>query len=211
MKAWWTRLATRVDALSPRERFMLFVVLVSLLGAATHLAFIAPLVSLQMQRLAQMDMRSAETEEQLIRVQTETLARRQALAAELGNQGAMLQSEIDGIEREIAQLSQSASESVALPAMLRRVLRRSDKVALVRVSPAADAAAAPGSAQGAAMAAAQGGGLDITLAGGYLDLMEYLATLEASLPLARWSALRVSAETVPPQAAVRIVTPRTAP
>jgi hypothetical protein len=61
------------------------------------------------------------------------------------------------------------------------------------------------------MSTGPGGGLDITLAGGYLDLMEYLATLEAALPLARWSALRVSAETAPAQAAVRIVTPRSAP
>ena len=143
MKAWWTRLATRVNALSLRERFLLFVVLVSLLGAATHLLFIAPLVSLQKQRLAQMDMRSAETEEQLTRAQMDTLARRRVLAAELGNQGAMVQADIDGLEREIAELSQSASEAVALPAMLRRVLRRSDKVALVRVAPAAEAAAAP--------------------------------------------------------------------
>ena len=207
MSAWWTRLAARVNALSLRERFMLFVVLVSLLGAATNLLFIAPRVSLQKARVAQIDKGSAAAEEQLGRLQLDILARRRVLAGELAAQAAALQTEIDGVDREMAALSLAASESVALPAMLKRVLRRSDKVALVRVSPAADAAAAPGTA----MASGQGSGLDITLAGGYLDLMEYLATLEAALPLARWSALRVSAETAPAQAAVRIVTPRTAP
>lgn len=207
MIAWWTRLAARVNAFSLRERFLLFVVLVSLLGAATNLFFIAPLVSLQKARVAQIDRGSAASEEQLGRLQLDILARRQVVGAELAAKVASVQAEIDGIDREIAQLAQAGSEAVALPAMLKRVLRRSDKVALLRVSPAADAAAVPGTA----MASPQGSGLDITLAGGYLDLMEYLASLEAALPLARWSALRVSAETAPPQAAVRIVTPRTAP
>ena len=207
MSAWWARLAARVNALSLRERFLLFVVLVSLLGAATNLFFIAPLVSLQKARVAQIDRGSAASEEQLGRLQLDILARRQAVGAELAAKATSVQAEIDAVDREIAQLSQAGSEAAALPAMLKRVLRRSDKVALLRVSPAADAAAAPGTA----MASPQASGLDITLAGGYLDLMEYLASLEAALPLARWSALRVSAETAPPQAAVRIVTPRTAP
>ena len=207
MSAWWTRLAARVNALSVRERFMLFIVLVSLLGAATQLFFIGPLISLQKARVAQIDLGSAATEAQLGRLRLDILARRRVLAGELSTQMAAVQKEIEGVDREIADLSHAASEAVALPAMLKRVLRRSEKVALVRVTPAADAAAAPGNA----MAAGQGSGLDITLAGGYLDLMEYLASLEAALPLARWSALRVSAETAPPQAAVRIVTPRTAP
>lgn len=207
MSAWWTRLSARVNALSLRERSMLFVVLVSLLGAATNLFFIAPLVSLQKARVAQIDQGSAAAEEQLGRLQQDIVARRRVLATELDIRMAAAQAEIDVVDREVAGLSLAASEAVALPAMLKRVLRRSDKVALVRVSPAGDAAAAPGNA----MALAQGGGLDITLAGSYLDLMEYLASLEAALPLARWSSLRVSAETAPAQAAVRIVTPRTAP
>lgn len=207
MSAWWTRLSARVNALGLRERFLLFVVLVSLLGAATHLFFIAPLVSVQKARLAQIDSGSAASEEQLGRLQLDILARRRVLAGELNAKTSAVQSEIDGVDREIAELSLAASEAVAVPAMLRRVLRRSDKVALLRVSPAADAAAAPGNAG----AGGQASGLDIKLAGGYLDLMEYLASLEAALPLARWSALRVSAETTPAQAAVRIVTPRAAP
>lgn len=207
MKAEWTKLAARVNALSMRERFLLFVVLVSLLGAFTYLLFILPLVSLQKARVAQIDSGSAAAEAQLGRMQMDILARRKAHAGELNTRIANLQAEIEAVEREVSDLTAAASEAVALPAMLKRVLRRSDKVALVRVSPAVDAAAAPVNS----MAAGQGNGLDITLAGSYLDLMEYLASLEAALPLARWSSLRVSAETAPAQAAVRIVTPRTAP
>lgn len=204
MKAWWTRVAGRVNAMSLRERFLLFLCGVAILGAVTYLLFIAPLARLQEQRAKQFEMRSAGVEQQLGRIQVEILQRRRSRAAEIGSDIAGLQVEIDAVEREIAELSQSASAAVAVPAMLRRVLRRTDKVALLRVS-SADAAAPAAGALGS------GSGLDITLAGGYLDLMEYLATLEGALPLARWSALRFSGETVPPQVAVRVATPRAGP
>jgi MSHA biogenesis protein MshJ len=206
MKAWWTRLAGRVNAMSLRERFLLFVCGVAILGAVTYLLFIAPLERLQEQRAKQFEMRSAGVEQQLGRIQVEILQRRRSRATEIGSDIARLQVEIDALEREIAELSQSASAAVAVPAMLRRVLRRTDKVALLRVSSADAAGVAP-----AAGALGSGSGLDITLAGGYLDLMEYLATLERALPLARWSALRFSAETVPAQVAVRVATPRAGP
>lgn len=206
MKAWWMRIATRVNAMTLRERFLIFLCAVALLGAITYLAFIAPLARLQEQRAKQFEMRSADMEEQMGRMQVGILERRRARAAEIDGDMAKLQGEIDGLEREIAQLHESASQAAAQPAMLRRVLRRTDKVALLRVSSAgADAAAAAGAAL------APGSGLDITLAGGYLDLMDYLATLEAALPLARWSALRFTAETNPPQAAVRVANPRVGP
>lgn len=208
MKAWWARLAGRVNAMTLRERFLLFVCGVAILGAVTYLMFIAPLAHLQEQRAKQFEMRSAGVDRQLGRIQVEILQRRRAHAAEIGSEVARLQREIDAVDREVAQLSESASAAVAVPAMLRRVLRRSDKVALLRVTSAgaetAGAAPAPG-------APGSGSGLDITLAGGYLDLMEYLATLEGALPLARWSALRFSAETAPPQVSVRVATPHAGP
>lgn len=205
MKAWWARVAGRVNAMTLRERFLLFFGCVAILGAITYVLFIAPLARLQQQRAKQFEMRSAGVEQQLGRIQLEILERRRSRAAEISGDMAKLQGEIDAVEREIAALSESASAAVAVPAMLRRVLRRTDKVALLRVTSAgADATgAAPAGA-----AITPGSGLDITLAGGYLDLMEYLATLEGALPLARWSALRFSAETVPAQVAVRVATPR---
>lgn len=204
MKAGWNRVAARVDAMSKRERFLIFICIVGVLGAGANLLYIAPLIKLQKQRTAQIDTSSADAEAQLERMQIGILARRRTRADELARESAKVQGELDIVEREIARMAQSTREAVALPAMLRRVLRRSDKVTLVRVAPAADTAA-PGTA------ATQGSGLDITLAGGYLDLMEYLATLEAALPLARWSTLRFSAENAPAQVAVRVITPRAAP
>ncbi len=208
MKAWWTRIAARVNAMTLRERFLIFVGAVALLGAVTYLLFIAPLARLQQQSAAQFEMRSAGVELQLGRMKVDILERRRARAADIEADITRVQGELDAVEREIAESQESARAGAALPAMLRRVLRRTDKVTLLRVTSAgADAAAA--APAGAALAS--GSGLDITLAGSYLDLMEYLGTLEAALPLARWSALRFSAETTPPQAALRVAAPRVAP
>lgn len=208
MRARWTRLEKRVNAMSLRERFLLFTAIVMVLGGMTHLFFIGPLMRLQAQRAAQIEQRSANVERQMGRMQFDILERRRARAAELTSRVAAVDEQLAGVEREISALSESARAAVAVPAMLRRVLRRTDKVSLLRVAAVADTAAA---APPAGAPPASPGGLDITLGGGYLDLMEYLSALEAALPLARWSALRISAETDPPQATVRVVAPRVEP
>ena len=208
MKEQFARLTARVDAMTLRERFLIFICVLAVLGALTYLLFVMPLMQLQKQRTAQLDQGSAEMEGRLDQMQIGMLEGRRSRAAQLGTDIARVQGELEVIDREIAGLTDRTRDAAALPAMLKRVLRRTDKVALVRVmSASADAGttAPPGTA------GMSGNGLDITLAGGYLDLMEYLATLEAALPQARWSALRLTAETVPAQVAVRIVAPQVKP
>lgn len=197
------RLWDRVNALSQRERFLLFAALMGVLGALTDALFIRPLTRLQAQRAEQIEKQSAAMDAQRNRLERELAEHRRARVAELQAETARVQAEVDAVEREIAELSAGAGSGEALRAVLTRVLGRTDKVALLRVA-TAQAAAAP--ASGAAASGAVG--LDITLGGGYLDLMEHLGAVEAALPLARWSALRFTAETSPPQVTVRMITPR---
>ena len=202
MKAQLKRAMARVDAMTLRERVLIFVCVLAVLGGLAYVLFVLPLMSLQKQRAAQLDQRSAEMDAQRDRMQGGILEGRRAHATQLGADIARMQGDLDAVEREIAAFSESGAHGTALPEMLKRVVRRTDKVALVRVtsgSGEAGTAAPPG------VAGSAGSGLDITLAGRYLDLMEYLATLEASLPQARWGSLRLNTETVPPQLSVRIV------
>lgn len=197
------RLWDRVNALSVRERFLLFAALMGVLGALTDVLFIRPLTRLQAQRAEQIDKQSAAMDAQRNRLELELAERRRSRVAELQADTARVQAEVDAVEREIAELSAGGGSGEALRAVLTRVLRRTDKVALLRVA-TAQAAAAPAAAAGASAAV----GLDITLGGGYLDLMEHLGAVEAALPHARWSALRFTADTSPPQVTVRMITPR---
>lgn len=199
------RLWDRVNAMSLRERFLLFAAVMAVLGALTDVLFVRPLTRLQSQRAEQIERQSAAMDERRVRLERDLARSRSARVAELEREIEAVQGEVAALEDEIARLSAGATDIEALRAVLQRVLRPTDKVALLRVT-TAEAAAAP-----AAGALSPGIGLDITLGGGYLDLMEYLAALEAALPHARWSALRFTAETAPAQATVRIVTPREGP
>lgn len=205
MSGLWQRLIARVNAMTLRERFLLFASVMVVFAALTESLFIAPLNKLQKQRAQQIDQNSEASEAQRTRLEFELQQRRRVRAEELAAEIARVQREIDAVDRDIAALAAGAGDVVALRAVLTRVPRRSDKVALLRVTTTDPVSAPP------AGTAASRSGLDITLGGGYLDLMDYLATLEAALPQARWSALRFTAETVPAQASVRIVAPRPAP
>jgi len=202
------RVMVRVDAMTLRERVMLFVCVLVALGALTYVLFVMPLAAAQKQRAAQIDQSSAQMEALRDQAQVGMLEGRRTRAAQLQAETASLQGEIDATEREIAALSDGAGKAASLPAMLKRVVKRTDKVALVRVvSSSSEAGAAPQPG----VAGVAGDGLDITLAGRYLDLMEYLAALEAAMPQAHWSSLRLTAETVPPQLIVRMVNPQGRP
>ena len=198
MIARWEKLVARVNAMKRRERLLLFATIVILLGAVTNQLFIAPLTRLQAQRAREIDTSSEAMEAQRVKLERSLAGSRRARMAELEGQIAAAQSEIEAADRAIASISASATDEAALSAVLRRSLAGTRKVALLRVSTAEAAAGAP----------ASGRGVDITLGGDYLDLMEYLAALEAALPQARWSALRLTAETTPVQVSVRIATPR---
>lgn len=199
----WKRLTARVNALTLRERFLLFAGVVAVLGAITEVLFISPLREQQKTLVAQIDKKSSDMEIRADEINLELLKRGRDRATLLNADILRVQADLDAVEREIAALSASGGDAVAMSAMLARVLQRSEKVGLVRiVQVGADVArAAP-----AASAGITRGGLDITLSGGYLDLMEYLAALEKALPRARWGALRLNADAVPAQVTVRIVT-----
>ncbi len=203
MKLLWIRLAARVNAMTLRERFLLFACVTTVLGAITYALFIFPLIAQQKILVAQIDTKSSEMDMRNDETNMEILKRRREHVGELDASALKVQADLDSVEQEIAALSATSVDAVAISTMLRRVLRRSDKVGLVRVIQVGTelSAVAPSGAQVSAR-----GGLDITLSGSYLDLLEYLALLEKELPQARWGTLALKAETMPVQLTVRVLT-----
>lgn len=208
MNAELKRAFARVDAMTMRERVLLFLCVLAVLGALTYVLSVMPLATAQRQRAAQIDQGSAQMEALRDQAQVGILEGRRSRAAQLNAEIASLQGEIDVLEGEVTALSDSAGKTASLPAMLKRVVKRTDKVALVRV---VSSSSEGGAAQPPGVTGVAGNGLDITLAGRYLDLMEYLAALEAAMPQAHWSSLRLTAETAPVQVVVRMVAPQGGP
>ena len=203
MKLLWGRLAARINAMTMRERFLLFACVIAVLGAITQAFFISPLNDQQKVLVAEIDKKSSDMDIRRNETNLEIFQRNRDQIMELNVNTLKVQSEIASVEREIAALSTNGIDAGAIPTMLKRVLRRSDKVTLVRVVQVGTdfSAVVPAGTQ-----AASPGGLDITLAGSYLDLMDYLALLEKELPQARWGTLVLKADTMPVQVTVRIFT-----
>jgi hypothetical protein len=191
-----------VNEMSLRERLLLFLAVVALLGAVVDYYFITPLIKLQAQQARELNRRSAEMESQKYRMDTEMMGRRKVRMAELDAEIGALQGRIDAVDREIAALGSAGADLAAQRSALTRALKGTERVTLLRVS--SGDAVPPGAPQAA-------GSLEFALAGSYFDLAAYLADLERALPQARWSALRFSAETTPPQVSVRIVAARGTP
>ena len=203
MKTLWMKLAARINAMTVRERFLLFACVIAVLGLITEIFFISPLLDKQKVLVAQIDKKSSEMDLQREETNLEMLKRGRDNVKELNAGLLKVQEDINAVEKEIALLSTNGVDAVAVSAMLRRVLRHSEKVGLVRVVQVAPEMTPNASAP---VQDTNRTGLDITLSGSYLDLMEYLASLEREMPQARWGAILLKADALPAQLTVRIVT-----
>ena len=203
MKLLWGRFAARINAMTMRERFLLFACVIAVLGAMTQAFFIAPLIDQQKVLVAEIDKKSSEMDIRRDETNLEIFQRNRDQIIELNSNTLQVQSDLASVEREIAASSTTGADAGAISNMLKRVLQRSDKVTLVRVVQVGSdfSAVVPAGTQAASRT-----GLDITLAGSYLDLMDYLALLEKELPQARWGTLVLKSDTMPLQVTVRIFT-----
>ena len=203
MKALWLRLASRVNSMTLRERFLLFICVVAVLGGVTHFLFISPLLEQQRVLVEKIDKKSSEMDMLRDETNMEMRKRSRDYTTDLSARALKAQADIDLVEQEIAALTIKGGASGEISTILKRVLRRSDKIALIRVVPVGTELSATPQVGARPMGR---GGVDITLSGNYLDLMAYMAQLEKDLPQARWGALVLKAEPMPVQLTIRLLT-----
>lgn len=195
MNPTWQKLSQRFHALSPRERLMVFAAGVALIiglaflgwidGAMTRQKDLAKANEAKVRDLANLKSRVAELERVLASdPNAEGRTRIEALRKQLGT----YDSDLKGVQRGLVPPSRMAK-------VLEDMLARETRVRLVRlhtlpvsglVDPAVPAATQPGTtapAPGTAPPARAGSlvykhGLELTVEGNYLDLLEYQARLE---------------------------------
>lgn len=202
MKNIFGPMTARIDAMSLRERFLLFICVIGVLGAITDALFISPLLKQQKTLVALLDKKSTQMDIQREETALEMLRRGRDRATELNIDIRKSQQDIDAVEQEINKASATPTGATSISATLKQILRRSERVSLVRV-------VQTGSEPGAALIAGPNARnvLEVTLSGGYADLIEYLSALEKALPQARWSTFWLRAESIPLQLTVRIIMP----
>jgi MSHA biogenesis protein MshJ len=205
----WRAQARRIDALSLRERAIMFASVALALGAVADALVISPLFAERRQLATQIRKQAADLD----------ALRIQLAAAEAGPrpdtpQG-RAQLAIDGLRAERARLDERTrgllagrQELARFNDVLDRVLQRHPRLTLTRVTTLPDSALA---APAGAAPAIVWQGVDLSLSGRYLDLMRYLAELEQALPGLRWGELKIAARTLPPEMTVRLMMAASAP
>ena len=209
MKALWRKYADKIDALSLRERVMVFVTALVIVLFMIHVLFIDPLTT-----------RSKALSGQMAQQQTDLPALQvkiQALEKDLTDPDIANRARHDGIKREIAQIDatlkdmqQSLVPAQDMQALLQEMLTRNPRLQLIalRTLPAAPLvakhdttdksdAAAPGAKAAASADGVFKHGVRITVQGSYADLHDYLARLEKLSWHMFWSRASLNADDYP--------------
>jgi MSHA biogenesis protein MshJ len=210
MKALWKVQARRIDALTLRERAIMFVSIALALGALADSLVISPILSERRQLAAQI--RKHTTELGALRGQ---VAASKALPLPDTPRGRMLaaieevRTERTALDARLRSLLAGRDEIARLTDVLDRVLRRHDRLTLTRLSTVPDTTTAAPPAGG--VPAIRWQGVDLSVSGRYLDLMAYLADLEHVMPGLRWGELKIATKTMPPELTVRLMMAGEAP
>ena len=214
MKRLWKMQAQRIDALSLRERVIMFASIALALGALVDALVLSPALG-ERKLLASQLREETAANEQLRRgldagpagTDATPQGRQRAALAALRSESALLEAEIR------TQLA-GRGDVTQLPQVVDRLLRRHDRLALVKLEAVAENAVVGNAVAGNAVAGqADGGGLawhgvELGVTGTYPALVDYLADLERSLPGVRWGELHLSAADRPPLLTVRLMLPK---
>jgi MSHA biogenesis protein MshJ len=198
----WKTQALRIDALSLRERATMFVSTALALAAAVDALVLAPALGERRQLTEQTQQRTHDLDDLRRQLAPSSTA---ADNSPQGRQRAAVdaaRAQATALDAQIRQQLAGREEIARLPAVLDKLLRRHERLALTRLAtvnePAAPRADAP---------AVRWQGVDLSVAGSYHDLVEYLADLERALPGLRWGPLQLAAHSLPPELTVRLMLP----
>lgn len=214
LKAVWERQARRIDALSLRERAILFLSIVAVLAAVFDAVVLTPLSA----RTAQRGAAQAQQSSELSQLREQFVAASRTVGADPAVE---LRQRLEAAQAERTQLNAALREAGSinsgegLSAVLQRLLAQQPGLVLERLellddtpvtlptlSPLyalAGVAPTPAPAPSAqrptlpTMPGMSWQGVELQVQGGYRELQHYLQALEHELPGLRWGEMRLAA------------------
>jgi MSHA biogenesis protein MshJ len=204
MKPTLQALAHRIDSLSLRERVFLFFSVAVVVVALADTLVITPQLQQQRERTQLLARQNSELAQ--LRSQLTAATAPPASDSPTGRLQAALRAAQQERERLAAETRAPGSAGTASPHgsagpprladLLARVLRRHERLSLVRLAvaaPAQESATAPTHSPTTGRSTAPAGlqEVDLALSGSYLALAAYLAEIEAALPGLRWGPMQV--------------------
>jgi MSHA biogenesis protein MshJ len=211
MKRQWLAFAARVDALSQRERMMSFAAAACTLAFVANLAVIGPLLRKQDRLHSQV----VQQQNNIAGINAEILQKLQAAEAD---PDAPARARLAATREESARLSESLramQQGLVAPErmapLLESILRANGRLKMVSVrtlpvEPLSGIGARPDGAEGNAAAPVKASakrdllfrhGVELTVRGSYLDMVDYMSALEALPTQLFWGKAQLEVEEYP--------------
>jgi MSHA biogenesis protein MshJ len=192
MKAWWTVQAARINALSLRERVFLFLSVLAVLLALADVLWLSPAQTTHKQLKQSFERQSAELKSALTAVKA--LARPIDDGQEEHNEISLVKARQEAVRQDIKTVLPDAGNATPLAQVLTQLLRRHEGLTLVHIAAlapelASDVVPAPAGRPAVPGAVVTRQGVEMTVAGPYMDLIRFVQTLENSLPQVRWGVM----------------------
>lgn len=200
LRAAWERQARRIDALSLRERAILFVSIAAVLAALFDTLVLTPQAARARQRSEAQARQAAE----MTALREQFIAQSRSAdepAGQLRHQLEAARAERTRLDDQLRQAG-SLSAGEGLSAVLQRLLARQPGLVLERLTLLEDtpvvapAASSPAAAQRPALPVMVGmnwQGVELQVQGRYADAQRYLQALERELPGLRWGEMQLKA------------------
>ena len=176
MKALLRRYTERIDALSLRERALIFVAVALVLVAFAYLGFISPLM--ERDRRLGREVARRQTELATLQAQLQAMARSSELRPDDANRA-----KLAGLQRQLAQLDDQIGEATSrftsprrMRDVLQEILARNPRLQLVDLKTLPVDLFAHSDARGPRPIYRHA--IELTVSGAYLDLYAYLRQLE---------------------------------
>jgi MSHA biogenesis protein MshJ len=200
MKTRWLALAARVDALSLRERAILFVSVLLCLLALADVVWLTP--AQNRYKTVQQSFITQNAEIARLRTELQAAGRPVDQNQTVRDSTAAAEAEIAGVNQAIATQLALAGAGRALEPVLVQFLRRYDRLTLLGTNTLKDEG--PGAGALPSVPGLTRQGLELRIAGPYLELLRFVQNLESALPHLRWGGVQIKAEQQPAQMTLQV-------
>jgi len=188
--------ADRFDAMSLRERALVFLAAASILVMLVDSAFFEPFLTRQ--KNSSQKIQQQQDEIRAMQVQLQAYAQSQLSSSAVAKRQRVDQrkAELAGLDQQIAAKQGELVAPDRMAQMLSEILRRNPDVQLVslRTLAATEFSQAPGAAGGSAM---YRHGIEISVAGNYMKLLDYMGQLEHMPVKLLWGGMQLQAGAYP--------------
>ena len=208
MKRYWELVRGKIDGMSLRERAVIFLAAAFVVVASVNAVLLNPLLVKQTALSAQLVQKQEKMKELQAQLQAHSQARRDDQYSPLRTRLAQLKQRLQEQDGYLQSHRDRLVEPDKMAGLLEQVLNKNDKLQLVELKPLPasplvekpqpSAADLPiGQKQPDLQKQVFKHGIQITVRGGYLDMLRYLAALEKMPVQMFWGEVSLSVEKYP--------------